>query len=186
MTAEGGKNSGVSGRYAKALFELAVQENAVEKVEADLQAVKALLKESADFRRLIESPVFSSEDQQKALSAVFAKAGVSGISENFFKLVAKNRRLFAAPGMISAFEALLAQHRGEVKAEITTAEALSAAQRKALAGALKSVIGKDVAMIEKVDASLLGGLVVKIGSRLVDASLRTKLNSLKIAMKEVG
>ena len=186
MTAEGGKLSGVAGRYATALFELALQEKALESVEADLKAFKAMLADSSDLTRLIKSPVFSAEDQAKALSAVFSKAGIKGLAANFFLLAAKNRRLFAAPGMIEAFEVLLSQHRGEVKADVTTAEALSASQRQALASALKSVTGKDVAMNEKVDASILGGLIVKIGSRLIDASLRTKLNSLKIAMKEVG
>lgn len=186
MTAEGGKLSGVAGRYATALFELALQEKALEAVEADLKLVKAMLDESADLNRLIKSPVFSSEDQIKALDALFAKVGIKSLAANFLKLAAKNRRLFAGPAMIGAFFSLLSQHRGEVHADVTSAEPLSAAQRKALSEALKSVTGKDVAMNEKVDASLLGGLIVKIGSRLVDASLRTKLNSLKIAMKEVG
>lgn len=186
MSSDAGKISGVAGRYATALFELARSNNALDQVEADLKSVKAMLAESEDFLRLTKSPVFTSDVQEKALDAIFAKAKISGLAANFFKLVAQNRRLFAAPGMIAAFEALLSAHRGEVKAEVTSAVALTDKQREALSGALKSVIGKDVAISEKVDASILGGLIVKVGSRLVDASLRTKLNSLQIAMKEVG
>lgn len=186
MTAEGGKLSGVAGRYAQALFDLAREEKALDAVEADIKTFRALLEESEDMRRLVRSPVFSAEEQIKALDGVFAKVGIKSLAANFFKLVARNRRLFAAPEMAVAFQRLMADHRGEVRAEVISAEKLTAAQRKALAEALKSVTGKDVNMHERVDASLLGGLIVQIGSRLVDASLRSKLNSLKIAMKEVG
>ncbi|RVD34140.1 F0F1 ATP synthase subunit delta, partial [Mesorhizobium sp. M4A.F.Ca.ET.020.02.1.1] len=136
--------------------------------------------------RLINSPVFSSEDQAKAIAAIVAKAKLGGLAGNFLRVVAKNRRLFAVPGMIKAFRRIAADHRGEASAEVTSAHALTAAQETELKAALKGVAGKDVAITVTVDPSLLGGLVVKMGSRQIDTSLKTKLNSLKLALKEVG
>ena len=178
--------SGIAERYAGSLYELAAQENAVEKVEADLAGFEALLTESEDLSRLIRSPVFSAEEQLGAVSAIADKAGIKGLVGNFLRVVARNRRLFAVPSMIRAFRVIAAQARGEVAAEVTTAHPLSAAQEKELRATLKDVTGKDVAIDATVDPSLLGGLVVKIGSRQIDTSLRTKLNSLKLALKEVG
>jgi len=145
-----------------------------------------MLSGSDDLDRLIKSPVFSSEDQLKAISAVADKAGIKGLAGNFLRVVAANRRLFAVPGMIRAFRSIAAEQRGEATAEVTTAHALTAAQQTELKAALKSVAGKDVAISVTVDPSLLGGLVVKMGSRQIDTSLKTKLNSLKLALKEVG
>lgn len=156
------------------------------KVEADLNGFEALLAGSADLTRLINSPVFSSEDQAKAIAAIADKAGITGLTGNFLRVVAKNRRLFAVPGMIKAFRQIAAEARGEAAAEVTSAHELTAAQRTELKAALKSVAGKDVAISVTVDPSLLGGLVVKMGSRQIDTSLKTKLNSLKLALKEVG
>ncbi|RVD71063.1 F0F1 ATP synthase subunit delta [Mesorhizobium sp. M4A.F.Ca.ET.029.04.2.1] len=178
--------SAVAERYAGSLFELALQANSVAQVEADLTDFEALLEGSADLSRLINSPVFSSEDQAKAIAAIVAKAKLSGLAGNFLRVVAKNRRLFAVPGMIKAFRRIAAEHRGEASAEVTSAHALTAAQQTELKAALKSVAGKDVAITVTVDPSLLGGLVVKMGSRQIDTSLKTKLNSLKLALKEVG
>ena len=178
--------SGIAERYAGSLYELAAQENAVEKVEADLAGFEALLTESEDLSRLIRSPVFSAEEQLGAVSAIADKAGIKGLVGNFLRVVARNRRLFAVPSMIRAFRVIAAQARGEVAAEVTTAHPLSAAQEKELRATLKDVTGKNVAIDATVDPSLLGGLVVKIGSRQIDTSLRTKLNSLKLALKEVG
>ena len=180
------QTSGVANRYAVALFELAHESNALEAVEADLTAVEALFTESDDLRRLVRSPVFRADEQIGALDAVFSKVGLSGIVANFAKLTAKNRRLFALPDMITAFRSLLAAHRGEVTADIVSAETLSDTHLSALKDALKSVTGKDVMINQSVDPSLLGGMVVKIGSRMIDTSLKTKLNSLRIAMKEAG
>lgn len=178
--------SGIAERYAGSLFDLALQSNAVAKVEGDLATFERLLAGSADLDRMIKSPVFSAEDQFKAVSAIADKAGIKGLVGNFLRVVAQNRRLFAIPGMIKAFRRIAADHRGEVAAEVTSAHALTAAQEAELKSALKGVTGKDVAIAVTVDPSLLGGLVVKIGSRQIDTSLKTKLNSLKLALKEVG
>lgn len=186
MTAEDTTVSGVSGRYATALFELAVEEKAIERIAGELDAIDRMIGGSADLQRLVRSPVFSAEEQTRALSAILDKAGIAGLTANFLRLVARNRRLFALQGMIAAFRKLVAAHRGEVAAEVASAHELSDAEVTSLAAALKSSLGKDVQTARKVDPGLIGGLVVKVGSRMIDTSLRTKLNSLKIAMKEVG
>jgi len=178
--------SGVAERYAGSLFDLALQANSVAKVEADLDSFEKILSGSADLERLIKSPVFSSEDQTRAIAAVADKAKITGLAGNFLRVVAANRRLFAVPGMIRAFRRIAAEHRGETSADVTSAHALTPAQQTELKAALKSVAGKDVAITVTVDPSLLGGLVVKMGSRQIDTSLKTKLNSLKLALKEVG
>ncbi|MCX5514086.1 F0F1 ATP synthase subunit delta [Kaistia algarum] len=178
--------SGVAERYATALFELALEGGNLDAVDADLARFSALLAESDDLNRLVRSPVFSADDQLRAVSAVLGAAGIGGFVGNFIKVAANNRRLFAVPGMIVAFRKLLARHRGEVTAEVTSAEPLSDVQITALKEALKAQIGKDVTLSSEVDPALIGGLIVKVGSRMVDTSLRSKLNSLKIAMKEVG
>lgn len=178
--------SGIAERYAGSLYELAVQSSTVDKVEADLSRFEGLLSESDDLARMIKSPVFSAEEQFKAIVAIADKAGISGLVGNFLRVVAQNRRLFAVPSMIKAFRAIAAEARGEVSADVTSAHPLSAAQQDELKATLKGVTGKDVAINAIVDPSLLGGLVVKVGSRQIDTSLRTKLNSLKLALKEVG
>ena len=178
--------SGVAERYASSLFELAREAGSIDAVGADLDRFQALLDESADLKRLVASPVFSADEQQRAISAIAAKAGITGIVGNFLKVVAANRRLFALPGMIRAFRLIAAEHRGEVTAEVTSAHALTAAQEKELKSALKGVTGKDVAINVTVDPTVLGGLIVKVGSRQIDTSLRTKLSTLKLALKEVG
>ncbi len=178
--------SGVAERYATALFELADETGSLDPVAADLSRFSALLAESADLARLVKSPVFSAEDQTRAVGAVLAGAGISGLVGNFIRLAAQNRRLFAVPDMIVAYGKLLARRRGEVSAEVTSAEPLSAAHVATLKETLRAQLGKDVALSTKVDPALIGGLIVKVGSRMIDTSLKTKLNSLKIAMKEVG
>ncbi len=178
--------SGVAERYASSLFELALEAGVVEAVGADLDRFQALLDESDDLKRLVVSPVFSAEEQSKAISAIAEKAGISGLAANFLKVVANNRRLFAVPGMIASYRTTAAAHRGEIVAEVTSAHALDEAQETELKAALKSVTGKDVTIDLTVDPSLLGGLIVKVGSRQIDTSLRTKLSTLKLALKEVG
>ncbi|MGH6735326.1 MAG: F0F1 ATP synthase subunit delta [Methyloceanibacter sp.] len=178
--------SGVAGRYATALFELALEEKALDKIEADLNRFNQALDAVDDLRRLVQSPVFSAEEQGRALAAVLDEIKIEGLTKNFLLLVAKNRRLFAAPDMIRAFRALLADHRGETSATVTAASKLTEAQATALKQALKAALGKDVMLDQRIDPSLIGGLMVKVGSRMVDTSLRTKLISLKHAMKEVG
>lgn len=178
--------SQVAERYASSLFELAADSKAVAKVEAELSGFEKLLSSSPDLGRLIKSPVFSAEDQLKAISAIADKARIGGLTGNFLRVVAKNRRLFALPGIIAAFRRIAAEARGEISAEVTSAHELTGAQQTELKAALKSVAGKDVAIDVTVDPSLLGGLIVKMGSRQIDTSLKTKLNSLKLALKEVG
>ena len=176
----------MAGRYAAALFDLAKEERQLPRIEADLKSFQAMLDESADLRRLIRSPVIAAEDQAKALAAILAKVGVSPLTANFFKLIARNRRLFAAADMMRDFRALLARDRGEVSADVATAHLLTAEQLSALKDALRVQIGKDVQVNTRVDPALLGGLVVKVGSKMIDSSLRTKLNNLKVAMKGLG
>lgn len=186
MSSDNPITSGMAGRYATALFELAQEANQLEQVETDLNSFQGMLDECDDLMRLVRSPVFSADEQLKAVEAVSDRAAISGIAANFFKLVTQNRRLFAAPDMLAAFRALLAKHRGEVTADVTSALALSDEQLNSLRKTLKGSIGQDVQVNTHIDPTLLGGLIVKVGSRMVDSSLRTKLNNLKVAMKEVG
>ena len=174
----------MAGRYATALFELAHDTNAVDAVKTDLERFDALIAESADFARLVRSPVFSADQQLHALSAVLERTGISGLAAKFLKLVTTNRRLFAAADMVRGYRELVAKHKGEATAEVTVAEKLKDEHVEALRAALKSVSGKDVDLDIKVDPAIIGGLVVKLGSRMVDSSLRTKLNSIRHAMKE--
>jgi F-type H+-transporting ATPase subunit delta len=178
--------SGVAGRYATALFELARDEKSIDSVKEDLDRFDFLIAESADLARLVRSPVFTSETQLKAITAVLDKAGIGGTSAKFLKVLAANRRLFTVRDVIRVFRTLVARFRGEALAEVTVAEQLSDKNLEALKSALKAVTGKDVDLKVKVDPAIIGGLVVKIGSRMVDSSLRTKLNSIKHAMKEAG
>ena len=176
----------VPGRYASALFELAQEQSQLQPVENDLNSIQAMLHESSDLMRMVRSPVFSAGDQLKALDALLGQAGIGGLALNFVKLIVRNRRLFALPDMIKAFRTLAAGARGEVEADVASATALNDSQLQALKETLKASIGKDVQINASVDPSLLGGLVVKVGSRMIDSSLRTKLSTLKLRMKEVG
>jgi F-type H+-transporting ATPase subunit delta len=179
--------SGMTGRYARALFELALESKSVDAVRADLDNFSALISESPDLRRLVRSPVFGAEEQGKALAAVLAKAGIGGLSANFLKLITANRRLFSVGAMIRDFRKLVAKWKGEVTADVTVAEKLSDARLDELKSALKSITGeKSIDLNVKVDPAIIGGLTVKLGSQMVDSSLRTKLNAIKHAMKEAG
>jgi len=185
MAAELSIVSSMAGRYANALFELARDEKKLDAVKADLEAFDALIAENKDLERLVRSPVYSADDQLKALAAILDKAGLTGLAANFLKVVTANRRLFAVREIICGFKALVARHRGEVSAQVTVAEPLSGANLDALKSAVQSVTGgKDIDFDVKVDPAIIGGLIVKVGSRMVDSSLRTKLNSIKFAMKE--
>jgi F-type H+-transporting ATPase subunit delta len=176
--------SGMAGRYATALFDLAREGNAIDAVKADLDRFDALIAESSDLARLVRSPVFSADEQLQALAAVLDRAGIGGLAAKFLKLVTSNRRLFAVRDMAKAYRALVADHKGEATAEVTVAEQLKDDHLEALRLALKAVSGKDVDLDIKVDPTIIGGLVVKLGSRMVDTSLRTKLNAIRHAMKE--
>ena len=178
--------STVAARYAGSLFELAASQNAIAKVEADLARFETLIDGSADLQRLISTPVFAADEQSRAIGAIADKAKITGLVGNFLRVVAQNRRLFALPAIVRAFREIAADHRGEASAEVVSAHALTDAQEKELKAALKDVAGKDVALKIDVDPAILGGLIVKMGSRQIDTSLKTKLDSLKLALKEVG
>ncbi|MDR3441096.1 F0F1 ATP synthase subunit delta [Telmatospirillum sp.] len=176
----------IAERYSVALFELAEQQSALDAVASDLKGLRVLIAESKDLRSLLNSPVLSRSEQQKAISALAERAGFGVLTKNFLGLVARNRRLFAVDGMIAAYLARLASKRGEVTAEVASAIPLASAQIGAIEAALKKVVGSNVTVDAIVDPGLLGGLVVKIGSRMVDGSLKTKLQHLQLAMKGVG
>jgi F-type H+-transporting ATPase subunit delta len=179
--------SGMAGRYARALFELASESGVTDQVAADLSAFSGLLDESTDLQRFVKSPVFTAEEQVAALGAILTKAGIAGIAANFLKLVASKRRLFAIYDMIRDFKTLHDAARGITRAAVTVAEPLKDEHVAALKGALGEVTGgKEVDIAVKVDPAIIGGLVVQLGSRMVDGSLRTKLNSLRTRLKEVG
>lgn len=176
--------AGVAGRYASALFELARDARQVDEVAAGLDRFEALYDESADLRRLVRSPVFSAEEQATAVGAVLDRAGIGGLAGKFVRLTAANRRLFALPDMIRAFRAQVRRSRGIVHAEVRVAERPSDALIEEIKSSLRGVAGAEVDLDLQVDPGLIGGLVVQIGSRMVDASLRTKLNSIRLAMRE--
>ena len=186
MAGENPTVSGVAGRYATALFELARDERSVDTVKADLDRFDAMVAQSTDLARLVRSPVFSAEEQLKALSAILDAAGLSGTAAKFLKVLTVNRRLFSVRDVIKTYGLLVANFKGEATADVTVAEPLSDKNLDALKTALKSVTGQDVSLNVKIDPAIIGGLIVKVGSRMVDSSLRTKLNSIKNAMKEAG
>jgi F-type H+-transporting ATPase subunit delta len=179
--------SGVAGRYASALYSLASEQRQTAEVAAALANLQAMIDESADLRRLVRSPVFSAQDQTKALDAILARAQIGGIAANFVRLVALKRRLFALLDMIRGYNKLHDSARGLTRAEVTSASPLSAAQIAQLKEELRGkAAGQDVELSVKVDPAIIGGLIVKLGSRMVDGSLRTKLHAIRNRMKEVG
>lgn len=183
MENSGGIQASLSGRYATALFGLARDENAIHAVSASLQLLKTALAESDDFRRLTTSPIVSRSEAMKAVAAAAASLGLDPITTKFIGVLAQNRRLSQIGAVIRSYALLTAQHRGETTAEVTSAHPLTATQVKALKAKLKTQLDRDVAVELNVDPSILGGLIVKIGSRQIDGSIRSKLNSLAIAMK---
>ncbi len=183
MAGEDSTVSGVAGRYARALFELALESKSVDAVKSDIEKFDALMRESEDLRRLVRSPVFGAEERSRALAAVLAKTGIGGLAANFLMFLAANRRLFGIDQIIRDFRKFVAKWKGEV----TAAETLSETHLQAIKDTLKSITGeKSVDLHVKIDPAIIGGLMVKLGSRMVDSSLRTKLNSIKHAMKEAG
>ncbi|KAA2236857.1 F0F1 ATP synthase subunit delta [Salinarimonas soli] len=175
--------SGVAGRYASALFDLARDAGAMDAVGADLDRFEGLIEGNPDLARLVRSPIFTAEEQTRAIAAILDKAGIGGLAGNFIRLVASKRRLFALPRMIVAYRELLADAKGIVRAEVRLAEQPSEAVTNEIRAALKEVAGAEIDMRVRIDPALIGGLVVQIGSRMVDASLRTKLNSIRLAMQ---
>jgi len=178
--------SGLAGRYATALFDLAESDNLLDSVAADLGQLGQMIEASADLTRLIRSPVISHDDQSRAMAAVLDKAEMCELTKKFVGTVAENRRLFVLASMIAAFQALLAAQRGEATAEVISVKPLSKKQLDSISEILKKAIGSDVAIDATVDEGLLGGLIVKVGSRMVDSSLRTKLQQMRFTMKGIG
>jgi F-type H+-transporting ATPase subunit delta len=178
--------TGLAGPYAAALCDLAEAGGLLDTVNQDLAGLAAMIRESDDLTRLIRSPVIGRRDQGRALAALMQAAGTCDLAQRFVGLVASNRRLFALPDMIAAFAGLLAARRGEVSAEVTSARALSQRQVAALGDALRRALGTAVAVDARVEPALLGGLVVKVGSRMVDSSIRAKLQRMRLAMMGVG
>lgn len=183
MENSGGIQASLSGRYATALFDLARDEKAIDAVSASLQTLKGALADSEDFRRLTTSPLVSRAEALKAVAATATALGLDPLTTKFLGVLAQNRRLGQIAQVIRAFNNLAAAHRGEITAEVTSARALTATQVKALKAKLKTQLARDVAVDLTVDPSILGGLIVKVGSRQIDGSIRSKLNSLAIAMK---
>ena len=178
--------SGAAGRYSTALFELAREAGELDRTEADLNQLAEALEGSPELNELIRNPVYTRAQQEKGMGAIGDRMGLSPLVRNVVALMAQKRRLFALPQMIAQFRALLAEHRGEVTAEVTSAHPLSDAQRDALAEKIKSSTGRDVKLNVQVDESIIGGLVVRVGSRMIDSSIRAKLARLQNAMREVG
>jgi len=172
--------------YARALFDLATEAKNVSEVEKSLNELGVLIEQSDDFSAFLKSPVVSADIKTGVIDKIVAKAGLSEMVANFIRLVAQNDRLFVLPAIIAAFGELAAKQRGEIRAEVTSAAPLNKTQLSSLGAALKKQLGKSVTLSANVDPSLIGGLVVKVGSKMVDTSIKTKLTAMKIAMKEVG
>jgi F-type H+-transporting ATPase subunit delta len=175
--------TGVGERYASALFDLASEAKATDAVEQDLKQLKALIAESADLRRLLNSPGFSSDDQARGLNAVAERAGFNPLTRKLLGLIAANRRAAAVTAVADAYIRLSRERRGVVGAEVTTAIALTPAQAEGVRAALRQALGKDPEITTRVDPAILGGLRVKVGSRLFDASVKSRLDQLKFALK---
>ena len=174
---------GLAGRYANAVFELARDQKAVDAVSTDLASLRRAVETSSDLAHLVRSPVFSAQDQAKALGAVLEKMGAHPLTTKFVLLLASKRRLFVLNQIIAAYERLVAKSRGETEAEVTSARHLNDDEITELKSALKSALGKEPRLHSRIDPTLLGGLIVKVGSRMIDSSLRTKLDGLRAAMK---
>ena len=183
MASDTSHSAGLALRYATAAFELAAEERGLDRLSADFSGLKTMLAQSPELNRLVRSPLFSREEQAKGMQAVLEKAGAGDLTRKLVLLLAQKRRLFALANVIGAFEQLLARHRGEIAAEITSARELSAAETAELQNILKDKLGREPKVTAHVDPKLLGGLVLRIGSRMIDSSLRTKLNGLRAAMK---
>lgn len=180
------ETTGLAGRYASALYELAEGEKALDAVAGDLKSLRQALIESPDLSRLVRSPVLTRAEQTRGMAAVLEKMGAHALTQKFLGAVASNRRLFAMNAMITAFLAQLAARRGEVTADVTSAVELSDAQLADISDALKKAVGKKVSVNLSVDPALIGGLIVRVGSRMIDNSIRSKLQRLQLAMKGVG
>ena len=186
MSETAGISTGIASRYATAVFDLAKEGNAIKALESDVTALQAAINDSEDLRTLLHSPLYSREEQGAAITAIAKSMKLSDTTSNVLALLASKRRLFVLPQLIAVLQDRLAAERGEVTAEVTTAKALSAAQTEALANTLKAQVGKSVTIKETVDERIIGGLIVKVGSKMIDTSIASKLNALQNTMKEVG
>jgi F-type H+-transporting ATPase subunit delta len=180
------QTTGLTGRYAVALFDLAKTDNALDAVAENLASLDDMMTQSDDLRRMVKSPVVSRREQKNALLAIAEKSGMHTLTQNFLGVVAEHRRISVLAGIIRAYQTILAEHRGETTAEVVSAKPLTELQTMALKDALTKAVGNDVTVDAKVDSGLLGGLIVKVGSQMVDSSLRTKLQQLRLAMKGIG
>ena len=183
MATEFSHESGLAGRYALAVFELAQEEKALDAVAKDFAALKQLMAESPDLTRLIRAPVFSREEQAAGMNGVLHRMEASALTRRFILLLASKRRLFALADIVRAYESLVAKQRGEMSAQVTSARPLSENEATELRAILKSKLSREIKLETKVDPSLLGGLIVKVGSRMIDSSLRTKLEGMRMAMR---
>lgn len=179
-------SAGIAARYATAVFDIAEENKALDSLETSINDLAAALADSQELNSLIHSPLVSREEQGAAITAVADKMGIDPVLRNTLALMADKRRLFVLPALIEALRARLADARGEVTAEVVSAKALTKTQSEKLAKTLAERVGKKVTINASVDASIIGGLVVKVGSKMIDSSIRSKLNSLQNAMKEVG
>ncbi|WP_137699826.1 F0F1 ATP synthase subunit delta [Marimonas lutisalis] len=179
-------STGIAARYATAVFELAKESKNVKALEGDIAALEEALAGSADFNALISSPIYTRDQQAAAVTAIANKMGLSELMSNTLSLMAGKRRLFVLPQLVRALRAAIAEDKGEVTADVVSAKPLTKAQLTKLAKSLKASVGKDVNINATVDEALIGGLVVKVGSKMIDTSIRSRLNSLQNAMKEVG
>ncbi len=186
MAAGTSLTGGLAGRYASALFELGVERNALDEIATDLYTIKAMIAESADLRRLLQSPVLTRDEQLAAIKAVLDRAEISDLAKRFVSTVAQNRRLFVLDQMIYVFDKMLSEHRGEITANVASARPLSDEQVSALSQTLAALTGQEIKLDTTVDVDLIGGLVVRMGSRMFDSSIRTKLQKLELAMKGVA
>lgn len=186
MTASTSLTAGAAGRYAKALFELAQDAGSLDQTEADLDALGTAIEESADLASVIRDAIYSRDEQSRAVAAVAERMGLSALVKNVILLMASKRRLFAVPQLVRVFKAMMADHRGEVTADVTAARPLSDGQTAALVDKIGGATGRSVKLNVTVDESLIGGLIVKVGSRMVDSSIRSRLANLQNSMKEVG
>jgi len=179
-------STGIAARYATAMFELAQDDGALDALEGDIAALDTALADSDDLRDLIASPIYGRDETEAAIGAVASAMGLGQITSNTLRLMAQKRRLFILPALLAEVRALIAAHKGEVAADIVSARSLTDAQKAALQEALSASVGRDVKLNATVDESLIGGLVVKVGSRMIDTSIKAKLLTLKNTMKEVG
>ncbi len=179
-------STSIASRYATAVYEIAKEGNAVKAIEDDISALQSALSDSEEFRALINSPIYTREEQGAAIAALASKMGLSATMANTLALMAEKRRLFVVPQLIATLREVISEDKGEVTAEVVSAKALTKEQSDKLSKTLKASTGKDVTLNATVDESLIGGLIVKVGSRMIDTSVRAKLNSLQNAMKEVG